>query len=768
MYKYPLLLLLILFSVVKTIARQPAGACTIELRGTIVDSDNGKAVEGATVVALGSAARGMTDKSGSFMLSGLCRGSLVLEISSLGYTTHKHRLNVSSNTRVTLSLHADNIELNEVEVKGHRKSVNAMNNSEEVSGEQLERTRGASLAGALKDIAGVSMLQTGATIAKPVIHGLHSNRILVLNNGIRQEGQQWGSEHAPEIDPFIANKLTVIKGSEGIRYGGDAVAGVILVEPAALQYSKRLEGQVNTIYSQNGRSGVVAGMLGGSIGKLAWRAQGSAKRGGNLRTADYYLDNTGIKELNYSGTLGYSNKIWDTELYYSHFSTELAILKDSHIGNINDLQTRIEYGRPFFDGDFSYKIAAPMQKVYHDLLKWKAHIHLNNNIHLNATYAYQNNNRQEYDQRRVLTGTPTLYLKLRTHTLDVNMEHMSDRGWKKIVGLAFIDQVNNNVAGTGVTPLIPNYDSYSAAAYGIVKKMMRTWEAEAGVRYEYKHLDALGYNRNKELYGGVRNFSNIAASVGAVKHFNNHWHLRSNLGMAWRPPVVSELYSNGLHHGTASYEIGDSTLNSERSVKWLTSLEHQSERLTFTWDAYVNLIQDFIYLQPAGEYFENIRGAFPVYNYRQTNARLLGTDISASYRITDALSYRLKYSMIRGRDTKNDTWLPWFPADRISNTLRYELPAWKKAKNNYIEAGHQYTARQTRYEANSDYVVPPAAYNLFSLAAGSRLQLGKNTLDLNISADNLFDTLYKDYLNRFRYFAHDLGRNITVRATWKF
>lgn len=765
--KVTLFLSLCVFSNISRGQEQNA-LCSLTLKGQIVNSDTGEPVPGALVKVSGTEKNVISDTKGEYQLSDLCRGQLSLIITCIGFEQHVHKLSLNAARSLKISLHPENIELKEVEVKGHKKSVNTPNISESIDGTDLERTRGASLASSIQKIAGVSMLQTGGTIAKPVIHGLHSNRVLILNNGIRQEGQQWGAEHAPEIDPFVAQRITVIKGSEGIRYGGDAIAGVILVEPAPLGYHKPVNAELNIGAALNGRSGTSSARVDGSFNDLAWRLQGTLKRAGDLKTAAYFLDNTGVRELNFSGALGFSRKNFDTELYYSRFNTDLGILKDAHIGNINDLIARINHGRPFFDQGFSYTIDAPMQKISHDLLKWKGHVHLGNALHLNTVYAFQNNNRQEYDQRRVLSGTPTLFLKLQTHTLDLNIEHMSASGWRKIAGVSYINQVNNNVAGTGVTPLIPNYDSYTASVYGIVRRLRASWETEAGVRYDYKSLDALGYNRNKELYGGKRTFNNISASLGAVKHFSSHWHLRSNAGLAWRPPTVNELYSNGLHHGTASFEIGDSTLAGEKSLKWITSLQHQGGRLSFTWDVYVNAIHDFIYLQPAGRYFENIRGAFPIYEYRQTNARLLGTDVSGSYHISSLLDYSLKLSIIRGRDTKNDSWLPWMPADRLSNSVRFNLPHGKNLSESYLELSHQFTDRQRKYEPNSDFAAPPAGYHLFGISAGTRLLVNKQHLGINMTADNLFNKLYKDYLNRFRYFSHDPGRNITLRINWKF
>lgn len=752
-------------------AQSSMPGCNLVLNGLVVDQDNGLPIPGATIFIAAQNRTVLSSEKGTFVISGLCKSRIELKISSVGYTSHTQKLTLTRNRTLTVNLHAANITLGEIEVSGHRKHVNTANNSQSIRGRDLEMLRGQSLAVAVKDIPGVNMLQTGATIAKPIIHGLHSNRILTLNNGLRQEGQQWGSEHAPEIDPFIAQKITVIKGSEGIRYGADALGGVIIVEPAPLPANPAVHGEINLAGAQNGRAGIASATVSGglpAIPGLGWRIQGSAKKAGNMRTADYYLDNTGLREHNFSAATAYTTRNWDAEIYYSQFKTEIGILKDAHIGNINDLIARIEFGRPYFDKGFTYDIAAPMQKIRHDLLKIKTHIHLRNDANLNLTYGFQHNDRREYDQRRVLSGTPTLSLRLNTHTLDANYEHLSAAGWKKIIGAGWISQVNNNEAGTGVIPLIPNFDSYSANAYAILRRLGPTWETEAGVRYDYKYLDARGYNRQKELYGGTHHFNNVSANIGGVKHFSNGWHLRSNVGLAWRPPAVNELYSNGLHHGTASYEIGDSTLVSEKSVKWLSALERKTDTYSLSIDAYLNYIKDFIFLKPSGEYFQNIRGAFPIFRFNQTNARLWGIDVAGSVAISHRLEYGLKASMIRGTDQTNNTYLPWIPSDRLQNSLKLGLGDTRIFKESFMELRSQLVTRQTRYVAGSDFMAPPGAYHLLGATVSTLLRTGKSTVLLSLTGENITNKLYREYLNRFRYFAHETGRNMTLRATWKF
>src|SRR5690606_17610964 len=196
------------------------------------------------------------------------------------------------------------------------------------SARELNQSRGKSLGESLKSIAGVTSLNTGNNVSKPVIHGLHSDRVLVLNNGIRQEGQQWGSEHAPEIDPFIAKNISVIKGAESIRYGANAIAGVVLVEPHQLRDSAGINGELNTVGASNGKSGVASAMLEGNIGKLkglSWRLQGTTKQSGNIHTPDYFMKNTGVKEQNFSWALGFNQPKYGLKLFYSQFNSDIGI-----------------------------------------------------------------------------------------------------------------------------------------------------------------------------------------------------------------------------------------------------------------------------------------------------------------------------------------------------------------------------------------------------------------------------------------------------------
>lgn len=747
--------------------------CKHLLQGAVTEAGTNLPLNGASLYIPELNVRQIANEHGVFKFSDLCPGSYRVIATAAGFRADTAIVSVRADQKHSFRLAAHVIMLEDVEIVGHVSPVVSTATSTTLGGPQLDRTKGSSLGQVLEDVSGVTTLQTGGSISKPVIHGMHSNRILMLNNGVRQEGQQWGVEHAPEIDPFIASQITVIKGAEAVRYGAEALGGVVIVEAPSLASSDKMHGELNLVGASNGRSGAVSAMAGGGIRGVphfSWRLQGSAKRAGNLRSADYYLGNTALRENNFSAALGFDNHRVKGELYLSRFSNELGIFAGAHIGSVNDLLYRLQAGRPADDGGFTYQLDVPSQHVVHDLLKLKTHWHINDQSKLSLTYGLQRNNRREYDLRRGgRSKVPSLDMLLTTQTVEGSYEFFTAGGWKTIAGLSGSVQVNNNVPGTGVTPLIPNFDAFSTGVYAIQRLVRTGYELEAGIRFDHRSLDALGYDAEKQLYGGTHRFNNVSGSLGGVVNIGSQIKVRSNFGSAWRSPSVNELYSNGLHHGVAAIERGLSTLQSEQSFKWMNAFEYRGERLSAEVGAYTQYIRNFIFLQPADETVVSLRGTFPVFDYRQTNAVFSGMDVNASYAITGALDYEFRGGMIRARDVKHDVFLPWIPSDRFGNILRWHPHTPRNWQNPYVELHHQFVARQKRFEAASDYAVTPPSYQLWSASAGiSYVYKQQRSLHVGLTVNNLTNAIYKEYMNRFRYYAHDLGRNSTIRIAYKF
>ena len=211
--------------------------CDLTLTGHVYLSDTTRLdAAGASIKVDGRGIGAVTDTAGNFRVTGLCPGKYRITVSYQGFRTLDSVFAVRRNATLNFLLFSTTQEMGSVTVTGEvlkRDQITTAIKSI-LTGAQLDATRGLSLGESLKSIAGVNSLQTGPSISKPVIHGVYSNRVLIMNNGVRQEGQNWGNDHAPEIDPFIATKVTVIKGAASIRYGSDAIGGVILLDPKDL------------------------------------------------------------------------------------------------------------------------------------------------------------------------------------------------------------------------------------------------------------------------------------------------------------------------------------------------------------------------------------------------------------------------------------------------------------------------------------------------------------------------------------------------------
>ncbi|HXB92264.1 MAG TPA: TonB-dependent receptor plug domain-containing protein, partial [Puia sp.] len=255
------------FLVSVTLGQQPG--CTITVTGHIFISDTARLdAAGASIKFSPQNIGTVTDSSGNFRVTGLCAGKYRVVISYEGFRTLDTLFYIRHDMALNFLLFSTAQELRSITITGEvikRDQITTAIKTT-LAGAELEATRGLSLGESLKSIAGVNSLQTGPSISKPVIHGVYSNRVLIMNNGVRQEGQNWGNDHAPEIDPFIATKVTVIKGAASIRYGSDAIGGAILLDPKELPTKPGIGGEVNLVGMSNGRTGVASGYLEGASG----------------------------------------------------------------------------------------------------------------------------------------------------------------------------------------------------------------------------------------------------------------------------------------------------------------------------------------------------------------------------------------------------------------------------------------------------------------------------------------------------------------------
>lgn len=674
------------------------------------------------------------------------------------------------------------IRLRELVVEAEKRPTSINSVSTKIPTVQIDKDMGQGLAKLLERVSGLSSIQTGANTAKPVIHGMHGNRILIVNNGSRQNGQQWGEGHAPEIDMSSSHSIYVVKGAESVRYGSEAMGGVIVMEQRPLAYmSESLRGKINQQFSTNGRRYGLNALVEGampSVPNLAWRVQGSLATSGDRYTGDYILNNTGEREQNFSLALGYR---WGdrlrTELYYSRYDSQHGVMKAAQMGNVNDLYERIRLGQPQVFEPWSRTIDYPNEHVVHHTLTARAEYDAQRWGQWRYQFTYQDDGRQEFRIRRNNNShIPEVDLKLESQQHQLRWTLARNR-WQSEAGMQYQHINNYSIAGNGVPPIIPNYVDDSWGVYAVERYNQDRWGAELGLRVDGQSTSADGYNGVGHRYGGTRHFTNLSFSLGGRYNFGGGFVGKTSLGQAWRAPHVHELYSSGHDHGSAAFVRGDDRLDSEQSYKWVSSLTYRNAWLSLSLDGYLQWVHNYIYdmpqLRPDGrpELAVILSGAYPVFQFRQTNAFFRGLDFELSAELLPWLSYELRTALIYANEQSTGAYLPYIPPMRIDHSLKLSLPKVLGVREASLELGHRFVSKQTRFDPNKDLTTDsPAAYHLFGgeLALSWSLNRWGKELSLRLIGENILNEHYKEYTNRARYYSHDLGRDLRLQLSWHF
>lgn len=746
--------------------------CSLSVNIVVSESHTGDPLDGVLLYFEGIKKNVQTDENGIASLDSMCPGRYMIHLHS--YETEDTTLPLTIDKSGNYSLQVNHSEqvLHQITVKDKNERT-ILQSKEQLDLKSLQANAGKTLSEQLKNVNGVTTLSNGATVSKPVIHGLHSNRILILNNGIRQEDQQWGSEHAPNIDPFVASNITVLKGAVGVRYGTDAIGGVVLVEPKTIRADPGWGGELNLAGFSNNRMGVAAGMIEHRFVKhpeYSFRLQGSVKQGGNYQIpGGYWVANTGVREQNFSGTFNYRGIHSGAEVFFSHFGNTIGIYKGSHTGSQQDLLNAINSPLPLIPASFSYDIERPRQVVSHDLLKFKTYLD-NKWGSWNLVYAFQHNFRQEYDIMRVDNGKAQLNLTLNTQSINLNLDHKKIGNISGQIGIDGVYQHNTFRDGDRV--FIPSYYSFGTALYIIEHYTKNNWTLEAGARYDYKHFDL--YNPEGVQLQNVYyafDYKNPSATLALKNKINARWDWSATLSNAWRAPQAPELFSAGLHQGGARIELGNRNLNPEKSYSLNIAGKYEIEnKLRIDAAIYMQAIQDFIYLKPDQDVL-TIRGYYKTFNYVQTNALMSGTDVAIAYDWNKHFTTDAKMSLLRARDRTQKDWLILMPSDRFYAGAKYSFDLSKNVKECFAGLNANYVLQQTRIPSNFDqidYPRPPAAYFLLNAEAGMQIVCRKQALFCSITASNLLNTKYRDYMDIFRYFIDQPGTNIALRLRVPF
>ncbi|WP_231495032.1 TonB-dependent receptor [Prevotella sp. P6B1] len=645
----------------------------------------------------------------------------------------------------------------------------------------LHATASTNIIDAIARQPGVSQITTGSGISKPIIRGLGYNRVVVISEGVRQEGQQWGDEHGIEVDGSTVNSVEILKGPASLMYGSDAMAGVVILHEEPTLAEGEMKAHAGTEYqSNNGLFGYHLSMAGNQQG-FVWDARYSEKMAHAYKNKyDGYVPGSQFRERAGRLMLGMNKQWGHSRLTATAYHLTPSIIEGERDEETGDLIA--EYS-PLT----SYSKTLPFQQVKHFKLVSDNSINLANG-YLKAIIGYQQNRRQEFEES---ADEYELYFKMHTLTYDVRYVTHEWDGWKLSAGIGGMYQRSVN---KGEEYLIPDYRLFDFGLYTTATKQIGDkWTFNGGFRYDHRRLYGDGLMEDGEIrfVDFSRHFNGFTGSIGAVCNINDQWNLRLNLARGFRTPNMSELASNGVHEGSIRYELGTQKLKAEYSLQADLGIDLTSEFVSAQLALFANRIDNYIFTHRLPEEIEE---GYLTYAYTQGDARLLGFEAVIDFHPVHSVHFGNTFSFVDAQllhQSAETKYLPFTPAPRWTSELKWELMHHShptvghhqhathatnslKLNNLYVSAGIECYLKQSHiYCADQTETYTPS-YLLLNLQAGTDIQIGKKKIaEFYVTADNLLNKAYQNHLSRLKYAefnvltgrqgVYNMGRNITMK-----
>lgn len=789
--RYGVLAALCLFFYSSSKAQPPAGHVS-----GILQNEAGMPVAGAEIEITDLHRTVLSDPTGHFSFNQVPRGRHPVQVRAPGFGLFLTTASVPQTAPLRVVLKDAVVEAQEVVVTGISGSAERRRTPLAIATiRQAEMLQNGStnIVDALTQIPGVSQISTGPAVSKPVIRGLGFNRTVVIADGLRQEGQQWGDEHGLEADDYQVEKVEVLKGPASLAYGSDALAGVINIISGNPIPQGQLRGQLLMNYQTNNHLRALHGKLGGNSSGFSWNGWVTGKEAQDYENKyDGPVFNSRFRNLNFGGMVGIAGMKGSGRLTFSQFSQQLGLVEGERDPATGRFLQPVNHNGTVEEaivspGDRSYKPVVPMQRIRHRKLVWANQLFLSNGSRLALTLGAQENDRREYEDV-LAPEVPALHLQLRTGTYDLQYLFKEQKGWNLTLGAGGMTQYNHNL---GEEFLIPDYRLQDGGVYVLARRQKDRWLWSGGLRGDLRAIHAEGMTNDSghvRFADFTRSFGNISGSLGASYIASESLTLRLNGASGYRAPNIAELAANGVHEGTFRYEYGNRDLQPEKSFQLDLGATFTNEHMLIDGALFYNHVADYIYLHklthPNGTdsipQTENPEG-YSAYQFVQRGAVLLGGEVFIDLHphAFHWLHFQNTFSYVAGRfqDAPSDSmrYLPQMPPFRWRSELRADRPQLGSVlRNGYLKVGVEYNANQSRFFSAYQTETETPGYWLLSAGAGVEVltKKGRPVCNLLVSAQNLTNTAWQSHLSRLKYAPLNeatgrsgiwgMGRNVSV------
>ncbi len=713
------------------------------LSGTITDSETNDPISFAYVHVEELNRTSVADAAGKYEIKNMPEGNFTLSVHRIGYRTQTQEVSIEESDKiVNIKLRPTVLGSQSVDVVGKEEVLEGStleHASKKVFGSDLRRNLGNTLSQTLSNLAGFDERKMGSAPGRPVIRGLGDKRVLILQDGIRSgDVSAQSSDHAVTIDPISAQEVEIARGPQALAYGANAIGGVINV--VRNQIETTVPSKFTGSFTLNGESvsSGVSGALDATIPykDFALSLNLNGRLAGDVGTPLGEIDNTYYRSTN--DALGLS---WVKSWGY------LGAAFSTYINN---------YGIPPDPNGHPNGVDIEMKKFQYDV---KSEILVRNDFIdvLEADFSIKNYTHKEIESN----GSLGTQFGLVTTNAEVKASHNS---------LGFLDKGSFGVWGeledyAVIGASTPDANSYKIGTYLIEEKDIDRLHLEAGLRFDWV-LNKPVENDPTSSIGNIRerSFPALSSSFAAIYSLGKGFSAGTSLLHSFRAPSLEELYSEGPHLASYSFEVGNPDLDPERGLAKELFLRYQSEKATAETALFHNGFDNYLYARDTGQR-NNSRPDLNNYQFVGTEAILYGAEFSGelqfltNFVIDLSMSYTIAERKVSEQEQANtginsDTRpLPQIPPFKTKTSLKYSKGGFE------IGSRVRFSGKQDR---TGEFETPTESYTLVDAFSQYRLE-GKSLLHtFSLNVNNLLNQEYYDHLSRIKDLRPQPGINVSL------
>ena len=738
--------------------------------GVVIDKDS-VPISGVEVIFPENDIILYSNRSGKFTIDlDLSNGSYIYFYKK-GYESKKVLYN--KNTQLSIILNDLHVELDEISIEA---SYNDLGNSKltNIVNKDIKKVflNSNSLLENVSELSGVDLISSGTGIQKVVVRGLSGMRVVTYLNGMQINNQQWANDHGIGFTELGLGKVELIKGGSALKYGSETIGGLLYFKDQPFVKIDDYEGFVGSKFNFNSHSN--SNQFG-----IKWNKKNLFVNlfGEYILSSDYklpngqYLFNSRFNKNAIKFSMSHKKNNLQNTLRYQLNNELTGIPAHVCLGDPNQIPLS-DFLSPSFEYNTDYKPATPYQDVTNNLFVYELNYFLNK-IKMNMYVGHFINNLKEYEQ----VTRPAFDLVLSNTLVNPNIKYFYNNSTFEFGSQFSILENKNNINER----LVPDATSINIGPYGIFNFESENLGLNLGLRFDYKKLKSVDNTATSNMIFDVnydKSFSHPSFSSGLYYKRNNHT-IRFSYSGAYRAPHFSELFSNGVHHGTNRFEIGDNSLTIEKSNQF--DLKHQwsNEHFGVVINPFIQNINNFISINLTDSIYQsidaygNLLGSYRVYEYIQyEKVQLKGVEMNIHYHphYLHNLHIEQSYSFLKTENKDDSFGLALTPANSVKTRLLLDLNKYKKLEKYKIQNISLY--HKFNFEQNSiaQYEEPTKSFNIFNFSVSGHFN---NKFIYTFIVDNLLNTEYTPHISRIRGVGTgggvpNPGRSINLNLKYKF